>query len=344
MKPGTRAAGEDRVTGWLRRHAAGAGGERIGDDAAFLPAGGPWAVTVDSQIEGTHFQPGLPLPVIARRLLAVNLSDLAAVGARPRYGLLALAAPPGFAHRTFLRAFVAACRRYRLELVGGDLARGPVISASLTLAGEPVARRWVERRGATPGDGLWLAGTLGESAAGQRLLADGARLEGRAVRLPAGWRRAATRLKTAARRAVRRHLAPTPQLELGAWLAHRARRAAIDLSDGLAKDLARLCSASGVGAVVDPAALPTPAHFVELSDRLDADPLQLALSGGEDYLLLFTLAPRVRPPEKLFPAARKIGVITAEAGLQIERQGTKAVLSPDGWDHLSTPPVSASKD
>ncbi len=324
---------EDRLTGWLRHLAAGAGGEHIGDDAAFLPAGGPWALTTDTQIEGVHFHSGLPPATLARRLLAVNLSDLAAVGANPRYALLALAAPRGFDHRTFFRAFVAGCKTHHLQLVGGDLATGPTWTAALTLAGEPVAKRWVERRGARPGDRLWVGGTLGESALGFNLVLRGARPEGRAIRLPKRVP-ADPRWQRAARRAVRRHLAPHPQLALGSWLARRSERSAIDLSDGLSQDLHRLCRASQVGAIIDHHALPQAAEFEPLCQRLGLDPVDLMLAGGEDYVLLFTLAPRVRPPKNLFPAARPIGVITSERDLQLVVNGRPEPLEERGWDHL----------
>ncbi len=328
---------EDRLTGWLRQFAAGAGGEAIGDDAAFLPAGGPWAWTTDTQIEGVHFQPGLSPQLLARRLLAVNLSDLAAVGAIPRYALLALAAPRGFDHRAFFRAFVAACKAHDLHLVGGDLATSPTWTAALTLVGEPAAKRWVERRGARPGDRLWVGGTLGESALGCHLLALGARPKGRAIELPASLLSRSPpspRLLKAARRAVRRHLAPRPQLSLGSWLAKRTRSAAIDLSDGLSLDLHRLCRASQVGAVLDHRTLPTAADFKPLCQRLGLNSLDLMLAGGEDYVLLFTLPPRVRPPREFFPAARSIGVLSEQRPLRLAIDGKLHPIEERGWDHL----------
>src|SRR6185295_17407006 len=139
-----------------------------------LRLGGEWALTVDSQIEGTHFLAGLDPAVVARRLLAVNVSDLAAVGAVPAYGLLALSAPPGFDHRRFFRALGAQAKRYGIALGGGDLARAPIVVASLTLLGRRRAARWLRRDTARPGDALWIGGTLGESALGRLLLERGA--------------------------------------------------------------------------------------------------------------------------------------------------------------------------
>ena len=331
-----KRSGEDQLTDWLRRLAGGAGGGYIGDDAAFLATGGPWAMTVDTQIEGVHFQPGLPPAMLARRLLAVNLSDLAAVGARPRYALLALAAPRGFDHRGFFRAFVASCKTHGLQLVGGDLATSPTWTAALTLAGEPVAKHWVQRSGARPGDRIWVGGTLGQSALGCHLLAHGARpagQAGRAIRLP-GEFPSQPRWQQAARQAIRRHLAPRPQLALGGWLAQRPVRSAIDLSDGLSPDLHRLCRASQVGAILDCAALPRPMNFEPLCQQLSLDPVELMLAGGEDYVLLFTLPRRARPPKKLFPKATPIGVITADRALYLDANGTQKPLGERGWDHL----------
>ena len=334
---------EDRLIAWLRRRTArGPGGDLLGDDAALLPAGGPWAATVDSQISGVHYPAGLDPAVVARRLLAVNLSDLAAVGAEPAYALLALAAPGGFDHRRFFRALLVACARYGVTLAGGDLARTPTSTvATLTLVGtRPADGAWLTRSAARPGQALWVAGTLGESAAGRWLLspAGGARFAGGRVELPP--RLAAGALRDAARRAVRRHLRPVPRLDLGRALGRLAAKrpgtvgGVIDLSDGLATDLRRLGAASGVGAEVEVARLPRAPGFASLAAAIDHDPVTLALGGGEDYALLFSLAADVPAPAG-FPC-RRIGTILAGRGVWlIDRDGRRPL--PDlGWDHLQT--------
>lgn len=318
---------EDRLIDWLRRRLGQQpGGSLIGDDAAILPAGGPFAglfaITVDHQIAGVHFPPGLDPAAVARRLLAVNLSDLAAMGATPAYAFLALAAPPGFDHRRFFTALLASCRRHELTLAGGDLARHPErLTASLTLFGtRPEGSRWLERSGARPGHALWLGGTIGESAAGRMLIERGELKE------------AFPSLQTAIRRAIRRHLEPRPQLALGRWLGTQQEGAAMDVSDGLARDLHRLCKASGTGAEIDAGALPLTNRFTRLCAVIGADPLALALGGGEDYVLLFTLPEGIAPPEK---GARRIGKIVRGKGVTLLREGNRSPLPDLGWDHLA---------
>jgi len=334
--------GEDHLLSWLRSRLAT---PLIGDDAAILPALGPSVVTVDSQIAGVHFPPELAAADLARRLLAVNLSDLAAMGATPAYAFLALSATPGFDHKTFFGSFLAACRRHRVILAGGDLARHPGGTiATLTLIGtKDTGTHWLRRYGAEPGHNLWLGGTVGESAAGRILIQRGARLAGRRVDLPAFCEAFPTPLRTAARRAVRRHLSPKPQLSLGRWLgaqpAGTGEIAAIDISDGVARDLHRLCRESKVGAVILAEALPLAAHFTDLCKALGiGDPLALALTGGEDYVLLFTMPPELVPPPEL--GGQRIGMITprrrqARPGVFIVHKGVRGTLADRGWDHLS---------
>jgi thiamine-monophosphate kinase len=323
--------GEDRLIGWLRARLGP--GALPGDDAALLPEGA-YAATVDSQIEGVHFPVGLDPAVVARRLLAVNLSDLAAMGADPAFGLLALAAPSGFDHRRFFRAFTGACRAHRVELAGGDLAtsHGPLV-ATLTLLGtHPAGSRWLRRDGARAGHALWLGGPVGNSAAGQRLAAAGGRRDARRrTTLPHGWDLHAKTLQEAARQALRRHLLPEPQLALGAWLRRQPEGGAIDVSDGLARDLHRLCRESGTGARIDHAALPLPRP--DLCRELSVSPDELALAGGEDYVLLFTLPEGIAVPPVF--GSRRIGRMTGGKAVLLERQGRAAPLSDRGFDHLA---------
>jgi thiamine-monophosphate kinase len=335
------ASGEDRLLRWLRNRLAT---PLIGDDAAILPALGPAVVTVDSQIAGVHFPPDLAEADLARRLLAVNLSDLAAMGATPTYGFLALSAgpvaPPGFDHRKFFVAFLAACRRYGVTLAGGDLARHPGGTiATLTLIGtKDQDARWLRRSTAEPGQTLWLGGTVGESAAGRLLIERGAHLVGSRIDLPPICEAFSSALRAAARRAVRRHLRPEPQLALGQWLGMQPAGAAMDVSDGVARDLHRLCHESGAGAEIDAEALPLSPRFTMLCEALGADPVALALGGGEDYVLLFTLPDGLAPPPELARDSRRIGMITRRTrrGVTTVRDGVRSKLPDTGWDHLAT--------
>lgn len=330
MSPRPPLAGEDLLIDWLRRQP---GAALIGDDAAVLPPGGPFAVTTDHQIAGVHFPPDLDPAVLARRLLAVNLSDLAATGAAPAWAFLALAAPPGFDHRRFFRSLLAACRRHGLQLAGGDLARHPhATTAALMLLGtKEKGSRWLRRSGAAPGHDLWLGGAAGESAAGRMLIERGARLDGSRIDLPTVVS-ASPALRDAARRAVRRHLQPAPQLALGRWLGAQREGAAIDVSDGVARDLRRLCRASGAGAAIEAEALPYSFRFRELCAALGADPLTLALGGGEDYVLLFTLPGGHAPPAEF--RCRRIGTITRHRAVSLLQNETSRDLPDLGWDHL----------
>ncbi|HEX4959772.1 MAG TPA: thiamine-phosphate kinase [Thermoanaerobaculia bacterium] len=326
--------GEDRLLHWLRGRLATS---LIGDDAAILPPLGEIVVTVDSQIAGVHFPPDLAPADLARRLLAVNLSDLAAMGAIPAYGFLALSTPAGFDHKRLFVSLLAACRRYGVSLAGGDLARHPGGTiATLTLIGTKAeGGRWLQRSNAVPGHVLWLGGTVGESAAGRLLIERGARRRGSRVDLPPFCEVFPSPLRAAARRAVRRHLLPEPQLALGRWLSGQAAViAAIDVSDGVARDLHRLCRESGVGVEIAAEALPFAAHFPVLCKGLGADPLALALTGGEDYVLLFTLPPELAPPPEL--GGKRIGTITRRGTFMV-RGGVRKELPDAGWDHLAGP-------
>jgi thiamine-monophosphate kinase len=328
----------------------------LGDDVAVLPEpppGGRWAVTVDSQIAGVHHPADLDPALVARRLLAVNLSDLAATGADPAYAFLALSAPPAYDHRRFFRGLLAACATHGVTLAGGDLARTEPAVATLTLAGlVPADRHPLHRGAARPGDTLWVTGTLGESAAGRRLLSAGARAipvdtdeDGAAWevdwppeladRLAAADPTNPEATLAAAERAVRRHLTPQPALGLGRTLADLGLRiAAMDLSDGLAADLPRLCRASGVGAEIDAGALPRPAEFAALVAVLGADDLDLVLTGGEDYALLFALPPDGAPPAGA--GCSRMGDLTDTPEIQIRTSAGLRPLVEGGWDHLSS--------
>ena len=328
------AGGEDRLIAWLAGFAGS--GDRIGDDAVLLTLGGrQYVFSVDTQRAGVHIPVDLDPAAAARRLLAVSLSDLAATGAVPRWMLVALGIDDEDAARRFLAALVRAGRRYEVELIGGDTARPTTpgrLDASLTVVGEiPADGAALTRDAARPDDRLWIGGPIGESALGLELVRLGARIAGRRANLPEGLPDGLSRV---ASRVLRRHLEPRPQIDLGLLLGRRSPAgAAIDVSDGLATDAARLCRRSGVGCELEEGALALRADARRLAGHLGRDPLKLVLGGGEDYVLLFTL-----PPDAglRHPGCRPIGRITARPGLKLRRvDGTLEPLPAGGWDHLS---------
>lgn len=298
-----------------RAHAApaGAGAEGgpraltvpAGDDAAVLADG--TALTVDALVEGIHWDHRLSPADVGFKAVAASVSDLCSMGAAPRWMLLALSTR---ADDAWIEAFAAglgeAARRWNVELVGGDTtgSPGPTV-VSVTMGGACVAAP-LTRTGARPGDAVWITGLPGLAGAGWML--DEPPLE--------------------ALRALRR---PEPPLDFALALAtERLPTAMMDLSDGLASDLPRLCAASGVGATLDPAALPLHPALAGLSD-----PLAIQLGGGEDYQLLFTTAPEA-PVEAL---ARRYGVAVARIGRITE--GARVELLGRAWpapafDHFPT--------
>jgi thiamine-monophosphate kinase len=308
----------------------------IGDDAARISRRGShdWVWTADLLTEGVHFRRAwTEAHWLGRKALAVNLSDVAAMGAIPRSFLLTLALPPALElawFDDFARGLRDTALAAGVSCVGGDTtASRSGIFVGITVMGE--ARHGLLRRdGARPGDGLWVSGPLGASAAGLRLLRAGWRLRRGSAVAPSVGR--ATRGREAA--ALRAHLDPRPPLALGPWLARSGiSRAAIDLSDGLAADLPRLCLASGVGARVDLAAVP-----VHPAERRG---VRAALQGGEDYALLFTVSKRKE--EKLRYLAARIGerpqrigeVLPPGAGIHgVAAGGASRPLAQGAFEHF----------
>ncbi len=331
---------EDRLIDWLRNELERRGlSDLLGDDVARLALSGDWAVSADQQIEGTHFPAGLPANRIGQRIVAVNLSDLAAAGAQPRYAIATLASPADFDHKSFFMGLLDACQQFGLELAGGDLARSPRIHAALTVFGRrPQRGRFLRRDLARSGDLLWLGGPVGESALGRLLLERGASATANRLRLPADPGLPRT-LHAAARASISRHLAPDPQLALGAWLATRHRAAAIDVSDGVLLDLERLARESRVRCELDATTLPLSSNFGELARNLGQNATTLALTGGEDYVLLFALPVRVRPPAsyRATLVGRVIGGVKNPYNATVRLLGADLPAGrPKGWDHLAT--------
>ncbi|MER3427866.1 MAG: thiamine-phosphate kinase [Pyrinomonas sp.] len=300
----------------------------IGDDGAIVcpRTRARLIVAADMLIEEIDFRrEWTNATQLGHKALAVSLSDIAAMGARARWALVALGVPHDVWQTDFLdrfyRGLLALARQSGVALIGGDLSRSPdrIVIDSIVL-GE--AQRPVLRSGARPGDLLFVTGALGGAAAGLRLLKAGATLPPR----------------SAAARLIRRHFLPRPRLSWGRYLAEeRLATAMIDISDGLSSDLAHLCRESGVGATIDAALIPVDPLIVR-SSLHDVDPLRLALDGGEDFELLFTVRPRdVRrlPRELDGVRAVRIGEVTARRQLVLIRDGQKIPLRPGGFVHFN---------
>jgi len=291
----------------------------IGDDAALLrpSAGMELAVSTDLLLEGTHFRAGADARKLGHKALAVNLSDMAAMGAAPRWATLALALPAANEAwlEGFARGFFALADRFGVELIGGDTTRvappGRIVIC-ITILGEVPINLALFRAGARPGDDIWVSGELGGAAL--------------ALEQPG---HAAT---------ARRLDEPEPRVELGERLRGLAS-AAIDVSDGFAQDLGHILERSGVGAVVEYAALPRPLEVASTEDgKLQA---RLVLSGGDDYELLFTAPPAHRSElaalsaELKLPLSRVGAIQGAEAKLQVLDGQGKPMRVGRGFDHFA---------
>jgi len=318
----------------------------IGDDAALVHVRGgcELILTTDMSLENVHFTCELhPARAVGHRALARSLSDVAAMGGFPRYALVSLALREQ-TRRDWVSRFYgglqALARRFGVRLVGGDTAvvQGRTF-IDVLVAGEVPRGKALRRSGARAGDRIFVSGRLGYSALGLRVL------RSRFAKAPppspnsAGlyrqvWARVPAPIS---RKAVQAHLYPEPQCALGRFLSSRGLASAlIDLSDGLSTDLDRLCTASGVGARLWAAKVPGPA----LPEA--ADSLQLALHGGEDYQLLFTVPQRAasRLPWRFRgQLLYQIGEIEAASGVRLVMlDGKVHTLRPGGWDHFRSRP------
>ena len=301
----------------------------IGDDAALLrtPPGHELAVALDTLLEGVHFPVGTAPGDIGYKALAVNLSDLAAMGATPAWALMSLSLPRadrGFVEQ-MLDGFMALAEPHRVALVGGDTVRGP-LAISITVHGFVPEGQALRRSGARSGDAVFVTGTLGDAAAGLACL-DRSRED-------------ADRLLSASvdsrRKLIARLNRPTPRIASG-QLLRGAASACIDVSDGLVADLGHVCAASGVGAEIDADALPLSSALLTL---FDAQARDFALAGGDDYELCFT-APADRAGTILSDLSRsgcgatRIGRIVDGQGVVVHDASGKPVRSTSkGWDHF----------
>ncbi|MBI5816750.1 MAG: thiamine-phosphate kinase [Nitrospinae bacterium] len=310
---------------------AGGANLGIGDDcAAIAPSKGTLTlVTTDSLVDGVHFNKKLaPAELIGAKTASVNLSDIASMGGVPKYLLLSANITPGTDAKwmtRFLRGFKSAISPFKCQLVGGNVSSANNdLSFTVTAIGEIERRRMVKRDGARPGDVVYVTGTPGDSALGLDFLLGGGK-----------------RLSPAQRKLVARHLNPTPRVEWGRLIAkHGLATAMIDISDGVALDLYRVMEASGTSAAIDLYDFPLSKEAAGLVKAGGAEAWRRVLTGGEDYELMFTVAPgKTSALERLVNAgkiiAAPIGVVT-EGKPDVKVVGTEGrimKMGRMGWTH-----------
>ncbi len=307
----------------------------IGDDAAVVePARNRLEVlTVDAIVEGVHFDRRfVPPDAIGHRALAVNLSDLAAMGAEPRLALLSFALPPALPCVDFDAIASGIARlagEHRVHVAGGNLTRSPgPLVIDITVTGTAKRRCILTRGGARPGDAVYVTGSIGAAAAGLQALKTSA---SEAVPVPA------------VEPCVKRYLYPEPRVRCGLLLGrNRAASACMDLSDGLADGLRQIAEASGVGMIIDAEAIPIEPSARAWFQARGVDPIVDGIAGGDDYELLFAVQPRRRG--RLLPVSRhggvpltRIGVCTGDNEVRLRRQVEGRTVDealPPGFGHF----------
>lgn len=292
----------------------------VGDDAAVIevPATHRLAAAVDTIVEGVHFPTGTAADAIGHRALAVNLSDIAAMGAEPAWATLSLSLPQADEEwlREFSNGFFALADRYSVAIVGGDTVKS-ALSITVSIMGLVERERWLTRSGAKPGDTIFVSGVPGEAGAGLAVI------------------QRSMPTSAASDSLVRRFLWPEPRVELGRMIRSLAS-AAIDVSDGLLADLTHLCELSGCGARVDVESLPNSVTMQSLFSSEEC--ARFALSGGDDYELLFTV-----PPERMLDVeaviakgvrCTPIGRMTEGGELICCRAGNPIDIRTRGYNHF----------
>jgi thiamine-monophosphate kinase len=302
----------------------------VGDDAAVARPryGSSLVMTCDTMVETIHFLRKTMDPQdIGWKLLASNLSDLAAMGATPTYALCSLAIPPTWNHievQEIVQGMYLLAEKTRVTLIGGDTVRTPeALVLTLTLLGEVPQGKALLRTSARPGDLIFVTGTLGDSAAGLHLLLKKPTL---VPDFPA---------------LIRAHQRPQPQLEIGQWLMRSGYQPACDdISDGLGQETWEIAEASGVSLVMDQDQIPLSADVRRLAQQEGIDPYHLAWSGGEDYQLLGTICPDGWEELNHFAQTKgffvtKIGKVEAgEPCVIIEKNGKREMAPKSGYNHF----------
>jgi len=306
----------------------------LGDDAAVVdPGTGQLVVTTDMLVEGVHFErASISARDLGAKSVTVNVSDIAAMGGSPRSAVVSIALPPDVDAAWVMELYGGmrdTCGEYALALVGGDTNRGDLLVIAVTVVGHVAPGRAVTRSGARPGDAIVVTGSLGGAAGGLHLSRARASVMQAALSQP--WGRAL--LDALAR--------PIARVGEGQILARSGAHAMIDISDGLAKDLSRVCLASGVAARVELEAVPIAEALRDGAAALSVDALGLALGGGEDYELLATLDPTDAAAagralrERFGVTLTTIGtIIEGEGVIGRDANGRETPIEPEGWDHF----------
>ncbi len=323
----------------------------IGDDAAALeiPKGYVQLITTDIMVENIHFKRNYFTPqFLAHKILVINLSDIAAMGGEPRYFLLSLGFPEDL-ESDFLEAFVTGLQqtaeRYNVTLIGGDTsASKKSIILSLTLLGQVKKKELITRSQAKPGDYIYVSGHIGCSAVGLSLLKASYYLDSDIV-LKEGVRIDKEKEKLA-KQCLLAHLSPSPRLKLGRLLSSKGLvRAMIDVSDGISRDMNHICRLSKCGALLYYDSLPISEAVHYWAKKLKLSPYDLALHGGEDYELLFTIPPQKAQKLEDEVKRNQLIPITKIGEIRYEKEGIKMChldgksipLLDKGYDHFTSP-------
>ncbi len=291
----------------------------IGDDVAVMEMG-PRALlaTTDILIEGIHFECSWMEPYrLGKKSLAVNLSDIAAMGGTPKYFLVSLGLPRhlplSFISRFYL-GLKETAKRYRVNLVGGNTSLSEKMMINICLLGEGRKKELLFRNGARVGDEIFVSGTLGDSTLGLKILQEKGPRKG-------------------PRQLIERHLSPCPRVELGQAIArHRCATAMIDISDGLLSDTRHIMEESSVGAMIWENRIPLSPSYRQASPMYSKNPVHMALSGGEDYELLFTAPPEKRG--KISSLSRSLKIPITCVGKILPKAKTLTIVREDGKTYV----------
>jgi thiamine-monophosphate kinase len=307
----------------------------IGDDCAILKPelNSYLSITTDTLVEKIHFDLNfISAYDLGKKTVLANVSDIAAVGGTPLWATLNIAFRNGLNDNfwnDFINGICDTLQEYKISLVGGDTVASSVLTLNLTLIGAVIPEKWLRRDAAKVGDKIYVSGYLGDSAGGLKIL----NLNNN-EKLDIG--------DSDRNYLIKRHINPSPQLELGKMLSSKGLVAcAIDLSDGLATDLSHVCEESCAGAIIFADNIPISRETNNLSKLLRISPLELALKGGEDFELLWTANPSIE--DEMLKEATKIlghrpyyvGQITEEKGVFLEQNGQKEEITYQGYEHGS---------